>query len=322
MSFITRVLPNSNVNRQTAILHAKETKGSVAPEDMAITPDVATRIDAFAVTYTVAIDAVFAALGDQVRKTIEKNELMRKVILLEKECFKHLNSCIKISEELDDGLFEKADRVFFNLTPEQDTLPKLTTEAEVMMWGMNIVKGESARIALGKTPLTQPDVTTINTWYQLFRDANNEQTALKNTYDHAQKALEDLKEEANTLVRDIWDDVENFYRHEEIESKRRLCREWGVIYITRESDKSSDLEGTVRDSSSTPIEGVRIEIPSLGRYENTTIEGTYEFIDIPAAKYTVMFIKEGYITQTIENVNVKYNKANVLDMIIEIDLED
>ena len=321
MSTTTRTLPNSNVNRQTAILHARETKGVVAPEDMAITPGVATRIDTLAVTYTVAIDKVHMALGDQVEKTDEKNHLMRITTVFEKDMIKALNTAINRSELTGDGLFSKKDRVYYTLSPEQDTLPKLTTEAEVMMWGMNILKGESARIAEGKTPIAQPSVAELNNWYQQFRDTNNEQTALKNAYDHAQEDLEALKPEADALVRDIWDDAENFYRHEDIESKRRDCREWGVIYITRESPQSSDLQGIVKEESGTPIRDVRVEIPSLGKFSETTIEGHYEFIDIPEGEYTVTFAKESYVTQIIEKVKVKYDKENILDVVLLVDLE-
>jgi len=321
MSTTTRTLPNSIEKRLTAILHAKETKNVVPPEDMAITPGVATRIDTFSVTYSVAKDAMFLALGEQVKKTYEKNGLMRITTNLEKDCIKNLNMAIRRSEDTGDGLFERKDRTYYGLTPEQDTLPKLTTEEEVMIWGMNILKGEAARIALGKTPLVQPDLATLNNWYQQFRTANNEQTVLKNNYDKSQEALEALKPEADTLIRDIWDDVENFYRHHDIESKRRKCREWGVTYITRQNTQSSDLTGTVQDESGTPIENVRVEIPSLGKFNNTTIEGHYEFIDIPEGKYLVTFTKEGYARQTIADVEVKSGKENILDIVLLVDLD-
>ena len=320
--YTTRVLSNTYSKLNQSIYHAKEKKDITAPANWAITPDVGAQIDTFAPTFNDAIMDVQIALNALKFRTDEKNRFMKILVYYLGNMIKHLNDAIRRSELAGDGLFAPADRALYRIDINDDSIPVMTSEASIMMWGKRIMEGEQTRISQGKPPLTQPDLAEVSNWFNQFRNANDEQSILKDNYRKAQKILSDLKPQAKALEKDIWDDVENYYRHEEPETKRAYAREWGVIYVERENekDKKGSVYGEVT-SNDIPLDGVRVEIVEAGLFTETGLDGTYEFIEVDQGKYTIRATKKDYKKITIPDVEIKGDEALLLNITLELKLD-
>ena len=99
------------------------------------------------------------------------------------------------------------------------------------------------------------------------------------------------------LVTDIWDEVEFFYRNEPDEpSKRRKCREWGVVYVSRHK---ATITGVVTDSAtSEPLKDVNVSLVEAGEVVQTDEEGIYSLSTNYTGEGTLEFSLVGYTTQT------------------------
>ena len=79
-------------------------------------------------------------------------------------------------------------------------------------------------------------------------------------------------------------------------SKRRKCREWGVVYKSRHK---ANISGTVTDSaSSEPLTGVNVSIVESGEAVQTDDEGKYTLHTDHNGEGTLEFLLAGYVTQT------------------------
>ena len=64
------------------------------------------------------------------------------------------------------------------------------------------------------------------------------------------------------------------------------------------SQQPGALTGTISDTSSTPIPGVRVLIIELGRRTVTDASGQYRLGSLPGGTYTISFSRLGLVPQT------------------------
>ncbi len=114
-------------------------------------------------------------------------------------------------------------------------LPALVTQADVTLWAGRIVEGEAARLAAdpAATPMALPSAAEITTAAAKYAASSALQSEKKDTYDDEQDDVAALRPAVDELITDIWDSIEFTYRKDPGPSKRRRCREWGVVYVTR-----------------------------------------------------------------------------------------
>uniref|UniRef100_UPI003569B6B0 hypothetical protein n=1 Tax=Draconibacterium sp. TaxID=1965318 RepID=UPI003569B6B0 len=68
----------------------------------------------------------------------------------------------------------------------------------------------------------------------------NAQSAEKQAFDAENKDVLDMLPEIDELIRDIYDEVEFYYRKETPPNRRKLAREWGVSYVSRPGEEPED----------------------------------------------------------------------------------
>jgi hypothetical protein len=75
-----------------------------------------------------------------------------------------------------------------------------------------------------------------------YLTAHGLQSAAKEAFDDEQEDVQGLRPQADALVLEAWDQMEFKYRRETGPSRRRKCREWGVVYIPRPGEEPDDEE--------------------------------------------------------------------------------
>ena len=108
--------------------------------------------------------------------------------------------------------------------------------------------------------------------------------------DAAQEVLEALNEEADKLIRQVWDCIEAFFGSESHASKRSNSREFGVVYV-RDSE-SFILSGILmRDGAA--VEGVPVTLVDSGAASTSNHEGRYSIRTILTGEVTLRVDVQG-----------------------------
>lgn len=131
-------------------------------------------------------------------------------------------------------------RAYYGLDLNDTTIPPLTADADLQLWGPRLIAGEAARVAAGGTPMQFPSITDVESRYTTFVTAGETARTAQAEYQRRLDLIAAQRPEAERLVNEVWDDIENHYRREETSARRRLCRAFGVVYVALPDDKSFD----------------------------------------------------------------------------------
>jgi hypothetical protein len=142
------------------------------------------------------------------------------------------------------GTFPRAARAHYQLDISSAALPDLATQADVTLWAGRIVEGEAARLAAtpGAPAMAMPSAAEVQTAAAAYAASSALQSEKKDTYDDEQEDVAALRPAADKLIKDIWDNIEFTYRNDPGPGKRRKCREWGLVYITRPGEEPDPVE--------------------------------------------------------------------------------
>ena len=235
---IKRTLPKSNPGRFKTLDAAFKKKAIVPPADNVLTPATEARLDTLHPLYKAAMLDVGVKLAAQTASTagVETSKAQAKMYI--SHFFQSFNNGV------DRGMFPASARGFYQLDVSSNSVPVMDTEADIILWGERIKDGDAARVLAGGAAMAMPTAAETDAQLQAFITRNNTQSTLKLDYDHAQEAVNTLNTEADGVIKKIWDEAETFYNEETASSKRRKCREWGVIYL---SDIPNVIHLTVLD---------------------------------------------------------------------------
>ena len=195
------------------------------------------------------------------------------------------------------SVYPKADRAYYQLDVNSEALQPLGTEQEILLWGGRIKPGDLARVAAGGAAMSNPTSTEVSAKVLDFKNKNDDQANKKTAYDHSQEAINTLHDEADKVIKKIWDEVETFYNEEEPASKRRKAREWGVVYV---SDVPLTFNIHAKDSvSNAAIEGVVCELLQTNNTQTTNASGDCEITSTITGSATFQFRHADYVTQDV-----------------------
>jgi hypothetical protein len=183
------------------------------------------RLVAFLVIYQREIGEAQTALMLQATSTQAKQAGFDRTVMFISHYFQSLNNAIA------RGVIPEIHRTLYHLDINDNKVPLIYSATELQTWAMRVKEGDAKRILAGGRPMAMPSAAEVETEYQVFVTHRQAQTGLKDAYDKEQQDISALYTEATQLVRDIWDEVEFYFRHETHESLRRRAREYGLVYL-------------------------------------------------------------------------------------------
>ena len=228
---VSRRLPQSDASRSKALTKAKSKQDSIPAANQFLTPNTVLRLDAAQPLFKAAMQNRGIALAKQVDATSEMSQSFLQSRMYVSQFFQVFNLGVV------RGKYPMSHRAYYQLDTSSDSVPSLTTHQDVAFWGENIETGDAARVSAGGEPMANPSAAEVKVKVDVFIANNNDQSVLKDAYDSEQEAVSALHEETDRVIKKVWDEVETNYNEEENSSKRRKCREWGVVYV-------SDVEHT------------------------------------------------------------------------------
>lgn len=283
-----RQIPRSVLGFQKAMDDGSN-KASTSPEE-AITADTLAVLAIKQPDYNAKVLAMNIAKQAQMSATQEEDVAIGECRMFTSHYFQVFNLGVA------RGLYPATARTFYGIDANDDKVPNLSKENDVSHWAQAIVTGDAARVAAGGTAMINPKATEVDAKFLTYKTKHNTQSEKKDAYDTAQQEVAAMFEPVKQLVVDMWDEIEFFYRHEPDEaSKRRRCREWGVVYV---SDKKGKVSGLVTNiDNAAPLADVTVKIIETDESTFTDIAGKYELSTTLVGTGTLEFSLAGYITQ-------------------------
>jgi len=233
-------MPVSIIDR-TKVLEKTSEKATSTPADQwAISTETQTRLT----TLYPAFRQEIAERQEQFAKQAEASEVENAQQVVLHRCVSHFFQVFNLAVER--GVFSASDRLYYGLNASQSELPKLSTEQDLTTWALNLIMGEQKRTqqtdpeAADPVPMSNPSAAEVQTELMRYNELSSAQSAEKQAFDAENKDVLDMLPEIDELIRDIYDEVEFYYRKETPANRRKLAREWGVSYVSRPGEEPDD----------------------------------------------------------------------------------
>jgi hypothetical protein len=172
-----------------------------------------------------------AARRNQISKSKDYTDFLKKARIYISHFIQVLNFAIARGE------LKSETRDFYGLSAYTNSLPSLITDKDLIEWGKKLIDGEQKRIQKGGNPIYNPSIALVKVNYERFVDAFHFQKSLISTSKRASKLVNSLRPEADMVILQIWNEVEQtFFQLDEIQ-KRESATEYGVSYVFRKREK-------------------------------------------------------------------------------------
>ena len=128
---------------------------------------------------------------------------------------------------------KKEKKKLYGLEANDFAVPELSSETALLKWGDNIIKGENQRIAERGVPIYNPTIAKVNVHYNIFTEAYYNQKVLQNNTNRNLEKVAVMREEADKIILDIWNQIEDCFKDLPADEKLKKCSEYGVVYYYR-----------------------------------------------------------------------------------------
>ena len=129
-------------------------------------------------------------------------------------------------------------RTYYGFNEEDAKIPPLISEQDVLKCGENILQGEAKRTMRGLTPITNPTGAVVKVWYENFKEACANQKAIQKSNTKSVGELTDMRRQADNIIVQVWNEVENKFNDLPEEMKREKASEHGISYVFRKNEIS------------------------------------------------------------------------------------
>ena len=142
------------------------------------------------------------------------------------------NMCIKRGE------IKAADRNYYSIPADSGELPDMSSDIAVIRCCENTIRGEKNRTSKGGVPIYNPTIAKVAVHYELFKELYDKQCEMRQLTDEALMVVSLMRPQVDEIILDVWNSIENYFSDLEGEKKIKTCREYGLIYYYRSSEKT------------------------------------------------------------------------------------
>jgi hypothetical protein len=228
-----RRLPNTDSARLKSLKSAHEKGKDLPPFKLAFTASSLRKIQAVLPGFENAIYEHRNSLNIQSEKNKEYQRRLRKVRLYISHFIQVINMAISRGDIVENT------RSYFGLEEGEKKVPSLTSEEEVIKWGQQLIDGEQKRRTTGMSPITNPTVAVLKVHFDKFMEYHNYQKSLKNRSQRAQDQLNVQRSQVDSVIQQIWNEVEDTYNDLPEEMRREKASEYGLVYVFRKNELSN-----------------------------------------------------------------------------------
>lgn len=230
-----RRLPNTDSARLRALKVAYKLGVNTHPNDLAYTQKTYTRLGLFINTFEQACLEYQQAYKQQSENSEEYKTLSRKARLYVSHFLQVFNMAI-LRGELQPSM-----RTYFGIRESSSRLPSLASDQALLEWGKRTIEGEIRRKNDAHTPIMNPTIALVQVHYDNFVEAYNRQRIYQKNSDRTLKKLNELRDTADDIIRDLWNEVEDTYSSLPDRERRAKAAIYGIQYVYRKNEARDDI---------------------------------------------------------------------------------
>jgi hypothetical protein len=178
-----------------------------------------------------AVEQYHIACQTQTRKAGRYDKLLRNVTMYVSHFFQVLLMCV------ERGEIKRTQLPLFGLDKQATVIPNIRSIDGLLSWGAKAIEGEKARVKQGGRPIYNPTIGMVATHYDIFREAYEQQSNLKQRTQRAQDDLQKLRPEVDDIILELWNQIEAHYQDEPPERRFSECRKFGITYYYRRHEE-------------------------------------------------------------------------------------
>jgi hypothetical protein len=227
-----RRLPNTDKARLKALKTALSKGRELPPFKLAFSQKSNHQLQIFLHKYENAMSFYWQNFILQTKKNQLYSSSMKKAKMYISHFIQVVNMAIMRGEMLPET------RKYFGLTAGQSRIPQLNTEKDIIKWGEKLIKGEAQRILDKGRPVTNPSIANVQVRYENFLETFHYQKTLQKNTGRALEKLTELRKEADNIILQIWNEVEESFKELPDDLRREKAIEYGIVYVYRKNEIS------------------------------------------------------------------------------------
>ena len=231
-----RRLPNTDLARLHALQNAIQ-RAQIADYTEQVLPY---KVLSEAQRFLVSFENTVMQSKDNYTSTVNANKQYRHIVQNARMYISHFIQVLNLA--VIRGEIKKEQKLLYGLAPHPHIVPDLSSEDYLLEWGKKIIEGEQKRMANGGFPIYNPAINKVKVHYDIFCDHQRQHTFHIQNTERVHGDLEPLRKQADELILNIWNLVEEYYRNELPYAKMMKCQLYGVIYYYRKGERKLTAE--------------------------------------------------------------------------------
>jgi hypothetical protein len=171
-----------------------------------------------------------AAQQTQSKRSREYTELVKRARLYLSHFIQVMNMAIARNE------LKPEIRKYYQLSKDEKAIPNLISENSIAEWCKIIIDGDQKRVMAGGSPIYNPSIALVKVNYEKFYAAWKNQKVLQANTRRILSQVADLRNDADKLIQQLWNEVETFYGSCGDEEMRKKATGHGLVYVFRKSE--------------------------------------------------------------------------------------
>lgn len=225
-----RRLPNTDQARLTALRTAVQRASEADFTEQVINYRTLTEAQAFLLQF----ENIMRQYHENFTIRVNNNKQYRHVVQNARMYISHFIQVLNLA--VVRGEIKRGQKELYKLDPETNILPDLSSEEDLLVWGQNIIDGEKERVALGGFPIYNPAINKVKVHYDIFKEHQYNQQFQQKNDTRVAEDLVPMREKADQLILEMWNQIEAYYKNELPYSRLRKCQNYGVIYYYRNGE--------------------------------------------------------------------------------------
>jgi len=225
-----RRLPNTDSARLKSLKSAYSKGKDLPPFKLAFSANSFRKINGVLPLFEGAIYEHKNSLNIQAEKNKEYQKRLKKVRIY----ISHFIQVVNLA--ITRGELHAETRQYFGFDESERKVPSLSSEEEIIEWGSKLIDGEKKRRDKGMNPITNPTIAVLQVHFDKFMEYHHYQKSLKDRSHRAQEQLNEKRSQVDSVIQQIWNDVEKTYEDLPEEMRREKATEYGLVYVFRKNE--------------------------------------------------------------------------------------
>ena len=177
---------------------------------------------------------------DNFQSRVAANKKYRHVVQNARMYISHFIQVLNMS--VIRGEIKREQKELYGLDPNNHIVPDLSSEEDLLVWGENIINGEQKRTQRGGFQIYNPAINKVKVHYDIFKEHQINHTMHKKTTTRVAGDMEEMRKKADALILEIWNQVDDYYKDLLPYDRLCHCKNYGLIYYYRPTEKHLSAE--------------------------------------------------------------------------------